>query len=170
MLSKKMAKLFNEQINKELSSAYLYQAMSAYSASIGLKGFANWFQIQVQEEVFHAQKMYNYILEQGEKIILEAIDKPETGFKSPLNLFERTLEHEKKVTASINNLIKSAQEESDMASFIFLQWFVTEQVEEEANANELIDKLKLIGDNGGGLFMIDKELQVRVFNPPAAAE
>jgi ferritin len=169
MISKETAKALNEQINKELFSAYLYQSMSAYSSFTGLKGFANWFQVQAQEEVFHAQKIYKYILDQGDKIILEAIDKPQIEFKSPLDMAEQTLTHERKVTASINNLVKLAHNQNDMATVIFLQWFVTEQVEEEANASEMIDKLKLARDNGAALLMIDKELQARVFNAQAEA-
>jgi ferritin len=167
MISKEMAKALNEQINKEVYSAYLYQSMSAHSDFIGLKGFANWFSIQVQEELFHAKKFYHYILEQGEKIELASIDKPDNDFKSAKDMFERTLEHEKKVTASINTLAALAQKENDYATFAFLQWFISEQVEEEASANDILGQLNLAGE-GSGLFMIDKDLAARVFNPPAA--
>ncbi len=169
MISKEMAKALNEQITKEIYSAYLYHAMGAHSAYIGLKGFANWFSVQAQEELFHAQKIFGYVLDQGQKIELGALDKPESDYTSGLDMFEKTFAHEKTVTASINAIVDLAQKENDHATFSFLQWFVTEQVEEEANPSGIIDQLKLAGD-GGGLFMIDKELAQRVYTPPAAAK
>ena len=169
MISKDMTKAINEQINKELFSAYLYQSMSAWAASQGYKGTANWLQIQMQEEMTHAQKFYHYILDQGEEVVLGAIDKPENKFSGPKDIFTKTLEHEKKVTASINSLAALAQKENDMATFIFLQWFITEQVEEEASAQEILDQLKIMGDTGPAIYMLDKELSTRVFTPPAAA-
>ena len=166
MISKEVTKLLNEQIMKELYSAYLYQSMAAYSAENSLKGFANWFQIQALEEIFHAEKFYNYIMDQGAKVELLAIDKPKSDFSSPTDLFEETLAHEKTVTASINNIVNQARKENDEATYIFLQWFVTEQVEEEAAPAEILGRLKLAGNQGGGLFMIDNELGQRVYNPP----
>ncbi len=163
MLSDKMAEALNGQINKEMYSAYLYLSMSAYTEFIGLKGFANWFYIQYQEEMEHAMRIYEYIQEQGSQVKLTAIKEPPTEFGSPLEMFEQTLEHEKYVTQSIHDLVELAIEQKDHATQIFLQWFVTEQVEEEANDNEIIDKLKLTGKEGGGLFMINKELSARVF-------
>ena len=163
MLSDKMVDALNGQINKEMYSAYLYMSMSAYTEFIGLKGFANWFYIQYQEEMEHAMRIYSYVLEQGSQVKLMAIKEPPTEFGSPLEMFEQTLEHEKYVTQSINDLVELAIEQKDHATQIFLQWFVTEQVEEEGNDNEIIDKLKLAGKEGGGLFMIDKELSQRVF-------
>ncbi|MBN2031495.1 ferritin [bacterium] len=163
MLCDKMVDALNGQINKEMYSAYLYMSMSAYTEFIGLKGFANWFYIQYQEEMEHAMRIYNYILEQGSQVKLMAIKEPPTEFGSPLEMFEQTLEHEKYVTQSINDLVELAIEQKDHATQIFLQWFVTEQVEEEANDNEIIDKLKLTGKEGGGLFMINRELAARVF-------
>ena len=163
MLSKKMTTALNDQINKEMYSAYLYLAMSAYSDSIGLKGFANWFMVQYHEEMEHAMKIYKYIQDQGELVKLKAIAEPPSKFESAMDMFQKTLEHEKKVTQSINNLMDIAIEMKDHATQIFLQWFVTEQIEEEANDNEIIDKLKMVGQQGNGLFMIDKELEARVF-------
>lgn len=168
MISKKMTDALNLQINKELYSAYLYLAMSSHAQDIGLKGFANWFFIQVQEEMSHAQKIYNYVIEQNQKVVLDEIKKPPADFKSPMDMFQKTLEHEQFVTKSINGLVALAREENDYATEIFLQWFVTEQIEEEGNDNEIIDKLKYIGDNGNGLLMLDKELGVRTFVAPAA--
>lgn len=165
MISKEMTKALNGQINKEIYSAYLYQAMSAHSTFIGLKGFANWFQIQMQEEMFHASKIYTYILDQGEQVELLAIEKPPKEFESALTLFQQTLDHEKIVTASINNLVALSQKEKDYATFSFLQWFVTEQVEEEANANDVLAQLKLAGSESSSLFLIDKELAARVYTP-----
>ena len=169
MLSERMTEALNEQINKEIYSAYLYLSMSAYSTFIGMKGFANWFMVQYQEEMVHAMKIYDYINDQGGQVKLLAVAQPPTEFGSPLEMFEKTLEHEKFVTKCINDLVDLAIKEKDHASNIFLQWFVTEQVEEEANDNEIISKLKLVGKKGNGLFMIDKELAARVFTPPATS-
>lgn len=163
MLSEKIIAAFNSQINKEMYSGYLYMSMSAFSESIGLKGFANWFMVQYQEEMEHAKRLYQYIIEQGARIKLLAIDQPPSDFDSPMDMFEKTLSHEKLVSKSINDLMELAVQTKDHASQIFLQWFVTEQIEEEANPTEIIQKLKLIGNNGNGLFMIDKELAARVF-------
>jgi len=164
MLSKKMTEALNEQINREMYSAYLYMAMSAYSESKGLKGFANWFMVQYQEEMLHAMKIYNYIHEQGEKVILKAIEQPPAEFGEPIDMFNATLKHEKFITKSINELVDLALSEKDHATNIFLQWFITEQIEEEANDNEIIDKLKLVEGSANGLFMVDKDLGARAFN------
>jgi ferritin len=161
MISKQMAEVLNDHLNKELYSAYLYMSMSSHAHHIGLKGFANWFNIQVQEELLHVQRAYHYLLDQGAKVILEAIDKPPTDFKSALDLFETTLNHEKQVTARINDLVGIANKENDYATANMLQWFVDEQVEEETTADDIIRKLKLVGNDGTGLFMIDKELSAR---------
>ena len=165
MLSKKMEDAFNEQINKEVYSAYLYQSLSAHATHMSLNGIANWFQIQVQEEILHAQKIYNFINERGGKVKLKIIDGPPSEFKSVIIMFEETLKHEQFITKSINDLMDLAITEKDHASQIFLQWFVTEQVEEEDNVNEILNSLKLIGDSGNGLRMLDKELATRVFTP-----
>jgi ferritin len=169
MLSEKMSEALNGQLNKEIYSAYLYLSMSAYSTYIGLKGFANWFMVQYQEETVHAMKIYDYINSQGGQVKLLAIAQPPTEFESPLDMFAKTLEHEKFVTKCINDLVDLAIEEKDHATNIFLQWFVTEQIEEEANDNEIISKLKLVGEKGDALLMIDRELAARVFTPPATS-
>ncbi len=166
MLNKKIEDALNEQINKETYSAYLYQALSAHSTHMGLSGVANWFQIQVQEEISHAQKIYNFIDERGGKVKLGAIEEPPSEFKSVMQMFEETLKHEQFITKSINDLMDLVLAEKDHASQIFLQWFVTEQVEEEDNVNTILNDLKLISDSGNGLRMLDKELATRVFTQP----
>lgn len=168
MISEKMIKSLNHQVNRELYSAYLYVGMASYATDAGLKGTANWFTVQAQEEVTHAQKIYDYVLEQGGRVLLEAIEEPPQKFSSMTDLFEQTLAHEKQVTAMIHDLVAQAIEEKDRATEIMLQWFVTEQVEEEANPTEILQKLDLVGNDGNGLFMIDQELAQRVFTPPAA--
>ena len=170
MLSKKMEAALNEQLNKEIYSAYLYMSMSAYSTYIGLKGFANWFMVQYQEEMMHAMKFYDYINNKGGRVKLMAIDAPPTEFQSPLDMFDKTLKHEQFVTKRINDLVDLAIKEKDHATNIFLQWYVTEQIEEEANDSDIIAKLKLVGETGEGLFMLDKELAARVFVPPPASK
>lgn len=166
MISKKMVKALNKQINAELYSSYLYFAMSSYATSIGMKGMAHWLFVQGQEELTHAFRQFQYVNSQGEQVILDTIERPQANFNSPLHVFQEVLKHEQKVTASINELTNLATAEKDHASGIFLQWFVTEQVEEEQNVTEIVGKLKLIGGNGGGLFMIDKELEARQFVLP----
>jgi len=170
MLSAKMLAALNEQLNKEIYSAYLYLSMSAYSTHIGLKGFANWFMVQYQEEMMHAMKFYNYINDQGGRVKLMAIDAPPTEFESPLDMFEKTLKHEQFVTKRINDLVDLSIKEKDHVTSIFLQWYVTEQIEEEANDNDIIAKLKLVGKKGDALLMLDKELAARVFTPPLASK
>jgi ferritin len=166
MLSEKMLEALNGQLNKEIYSAYLYLSMSAYSTYIGLKGFAHWFMVQYQEETVHAMKIYDYINSQGGQVKLLAIAQPPAEFESPLDMFAKTLEHERFVTKCINDLVDLAIKGKDHATNIFLQWFVTEQIEEEANDNEIISKLKLVGEKGDALLMIDRELAARVFTPP----
>ena len=166
MISKNITKALNEQIMKEIYSAYLYQSMAAYSAGKNLKGFASWFQIQSLEELYHAEKIYNYIFDQGEEAELLGIDKPPREFKSLKDLFEQTLAHEKKVTASIKSIVDLAKKENDDATYIFLQWFVMEQVEEEATPSEILGRLEVVGDQGSGIFMMDSELGARVYKPP----
>ena len=166
MLEKRMEASLNEQINKEIYSAYLYMAMAGYSAELGLNGCKNWFNIQVKEELSHAEKFYNYVIEQGGRVVLDAIAAPPKDFGSIIGAFEETLKHEKNVTTSIKELVRIAREEVDVATEIFLQWFVSEQVEEEATVSDILQKLKLVGDSGGGLFMLDNELGKRVFVAP----
>ncbi len=170
MLSEKMIEALNKQLSNEIYSAYLYMSMSAHSTYIGLKGFANWFMVQYQEEMVHAMKIYDYINDQGGQVKLMAIEQPPTEFESPLDMFEKTLKHEKFITKCINDLVDLAIAEKDHATNIFLHWFVTEQIEEEANDNDIISKLKLVGKEGNGLLMLDKELAARVFTPLTASE
>ncbi|NOR60841.1 MAG: ferritin [Methanosarcinales archaeon] len=166
MLSENMTDALNNQLNKEIYSAYLYMSMSAYSSYSGLKGFANWFMVQYQEEMAHAMKIYDYIDSQGQQVKLMAINQPPAEFESSLDMFEKTLKHEQFVTKSINDLVDIAISEKDHATNIFLQWFVTEQIEEEGNDNDIISRLRIVGEDGNGLLMVDKELSARVFTPP----
>jgi ferritin len=169
MISKKMEKALNEQVNAELYSAYLYLSMEAYFKSQNLNGFANWMRVQTQEEMMHAMKIYEFINERGGRITLKVIDGPQTKWDSPLALFKEVYTHEQKVTGLINNLVDLAIEEKDHATNTFLQWFVNEQVEEEASADQVVQQLKMMEKAPGGVFMLDRELGQRVFTPPAAA-
>ena len=162
-MSKKMIDALNEQIKNEYYSAYMYLAMSAYLADLGLPGFASWMRIQAQEEVTHANKMYDYVLSRGGKIVLKAIDAPPKAWKSPLDVMQAAFAHEQFVTRCINELSDLAVKEKDHASQIFLSWYVTEQVEEEENFTDLVNALKLIKGEGQGLLMLDRELSSRVF-------
>jgi ferritin len=161
MLSEKMNTALNDQINAELYSAYLYMSMNAYFKSINLDGFAAWMQAQTVEETQHAQKLYDYVNQRGGRVVLGAIDAPPRAWTSPLAVFEDTLTHEQKVTSLINNLMEVALAEKDHATQIFLQWFVTEQVEEEESVGGVLEQLKLMGAAQGGLFMLDRELGKR---------
>lgn len=167
MITPKMADALNRQLNAELYSSYLYLSMSAYASHKGLKGAASWLYIQVQEELIHVKKLYDYIDSQGAQIVLDSIEKPPTEFGSVLDLFEAVLAHEQKVTGLVNALMSQAVAEKDHATDTFLQWYVTEQTEEEQSARDIIDRLKLGGDTGPALFMIDNELGTRVYTPPA---
>jgi ferritin len=168
MISKKMEKALNDQVNAELYSAYLYLSMGSYFKSLNLNGFANWMRVQTQEEVSHAMKIYDFINERGGRVILKAIDSPQTKWDSPLMVFEAVYSHEQKVTSLINRLVDLAVEEKDHATNSFLQWFVNEQVEEESSADEIVQQLKMMKDAPGGIFMLDRELGQRVFTPPTA--
>ena len=163
MLKEEMAKALNEQVNKELYSSYLYLAMAAYCSDKGLGGFANWLEVQAKEELTHAMKIYHYINERGGRSVLKAIDIPPKDFDGVTHIFKETLKHEQFVTSCINELVDLSLKLKDHATNSFLQWFVNEQVEEEANAQEILDQLSLIGDEGRGLFMLNKELGTRVF-------
>ncbi|TAJ44867.1 ferritin [Methanofollis fontis] len=167
MIRQTMLEALNRQINRELYSSYLYLSMSAWFSTRNLPGFANWMRVQVQEEQFHAMKFYDYCIARGGRVTMLPIEAPPTEWESPLAIFEATYAHEQKVTAMINNLVDLAQKEKDHATSNLLQWFVDEQVEEEANDTEIIEKLKLIGNESNALFMLDKELATRVFTPPA---
>lgn len=170
MIDPKIQVAFNQQINAELFSSYLYLSMSAYFESLNLKGMANWMRVQAQEENSHAMKFYNYILERGGKVKLAALEGPQNEWSSPPNAFEDAYKHECMISARINALVDLSINQKDHASNAFLQWFVSEQVEEEASVSEVVDMLKLAGEHSGALFMLDKELGQRVFVDPGASE
>ncbi len=159
MIKEKVTDALNQQFNKELFSAYLYLGMSAHSESLGLRGAAHWFMAKYFEEHGHAMKIYRYVLDQGAKISLYSIDRPEQSFSGLMDMLEKTLAHEQQVTERFNMLMDIVIGESDHASQIFLQWFVTEQIEEEATAGDLISRLRMVGEKGEGLFLIDNELE-----------
>ena len=161
-----METALNGQINKEMYSAYLYMAMSAYADSKGLKGISKWFMVQYHEEMVHAMKIFEYIQEQGNDVVLGAIEKPECDFSSALNLYQAALKHEQFITKSINDLVDLAIENHDHATKIFLEWYVTEQIEEEQNATEIVQILTMIGDNTAALFLYDKDLAARTVTVP----
>lgn len=165
MLTKRMEDELNAQIVAEMFSSNLYLSMSSYYEAANLKGFANWMKVQAQEEMAHAMKFYDYILSRGGRSIIGAIEAPKVSWENVTNVFDDVMEHEKKITGSINHLVKVAREEIDYASENFLQWFVAEQVEEEANVSEILEQLKMIDGKGAGLFMMDRELKLRVFVP-----
>jgi len=167
MINKKIEKAFNEQINNEIFSAYLYYSMSAYFHSIGLDGMAQWMQVQALEELTHAQKFFDHIVERDGRVELRAIEKPQVEWKSPLEAFEAAYKHEQFITGKINELMKLSREENDYASQGMLQWFVDEQVEEEASTSKIAQQLRMINDNPNALLMLDRELGTRAFTPPA---
>lgn len=167
MISKKMMEALNDQMNAELYSAYLYLSMEAYFESKNLTGFAKWMRAQTQEEVMHAMKIYDFVNERGGRITLKAIDGPPMEWDSPLAVFEAVYAHEQKVTSLINDLVDLAIKEKDHATNSFLQWFVNEQVEEEASADEILQQLKMMQSAPGGMFMLNRELAQRVFTPPS---
>jgi len=166
MISKKMEQALNEQVNAEMYSAYLYLSMESYFKSLNLNGFAAWMRVQTQEEMMHAMKIYDFIIERGGRVLLKSIEGPQTKWDSPLAVFEAVSKHEQKVTGLVNNLVDLAIEEKDHATNSFLQWFVNEQVEEEASADEAVQQLKMMENAPGGMFMLDRELGQRVFTPP----
>jgi ferritin len=167
MLTEKMQKALNSQLNAELYSSYLYLAMHAYFKSVSLDGFANWMYYQAQEELMHSMKFYDFITQRNGKVQLMEVKAPPANWDSPLAVFEATLEHEQKVTGLINDLVDIALEQRDHATQIFLQWFVSEQVEEEESVSGVLEKLKLMGEAQSGLFMMDRELAKR--KPSAAS-
>ncbi len=166
MLSKKLEEAVNEQIKWELYSAYLYMSMAGYFDSMNLRGFAHWLKVQAQEEHTHALRFYGYMIDRGGRVQLLPIDGPPHEWKSPLNAFQDGFTHETQVTARINNLMNLAIEASDHATTNFLQWFVAEQVEEEANFDAAVQQLKLVGNEGNGMFLIDREMAARAFVMP----
>ena len=165
MMNKKIEDALNGQLNAESFSAHLYMSMSAHFQTVNLKGMAHWMRLQAEEETSHEMKFFDYILSRGGKVALSQIGAPPVEWDSPLAVFEAAYEHERGVSAKINKLVDLALAESDHASNAFLQWFVTEQVEEEESVLEIVDQLKLIGDDPGALFMLDRELGQRT---PAA--
>ncbi len=165
MIDKEIEEAINKQINEELYSSYLYLSMSAYFENIGLRGFANWMYVQYQEEKDHAMKFYRYLIERGGRVKLYQIKEPPHEWNSPLHAFEETLKHEKHITECINELVDLSEKKKDRATFNLLQWYVDEQVEEEANDEEIIQALKMIGDNGQGMLMLDRELASRTYTP-----
>ena len=167
MISKKLQDAINYQINRELFSEYYYLSMASYFNSIGLSGFENFFLVQVEEERFHAMKMYKFLNERGGRVMLQAIEAPQTTFNSPLEVFELAYAHEKLVSKLINDLMDLAIKENDHAAKNHLNWFVEEQVEEEDSMDTIVNKLKLIDGEGYGLLMLDKELALASFTPPA---
>ncbi len=163
MVTKKMEEAMNNQINEEMFSAYLYQSMSAFCETKNMEGFANWTAIQAKEEMSHAMKIYRFVLEKGGNINLQAIKAPKVEWESMAKMSEEILGHERHITKCIDDLLEVAREEKDNATQNMLQWFVDEQVEEESNADAIVQKLKMIGEFGAGLFMLDNELKQRVF-------
>ena len=166
MISKKMEKAFNDQINAEMYSAYLYLSMHAYVETLGLKGFSNWMYVQTQEEMAHAMGLYNYVLTRGGKIDLGAIEKPQGSWNSIVDVVKAVLEHERKVTGLINGLVDVAEEQKDRAAMSFLDWYVKEQVEEEDNVETMLTRLNLIGSDVNALLNYDNELAARTFVAP----
>jgi len=170
MIGKEMEKAINEQINAEFYSSYLYLSMSAYFESKDLKGFAKWMIAQAQEEITHGMKMYNFVHERGGTVTLGPIEGPRTSWESPLDAVKAVYTHEQLVTGLINDLVTLAIEKKDYASKNFLDWFIDEQVEEEASASEAVQQLMIAGADGHALLMLDREMGQRVFTPPADGE
>lgn len=167
MLNAKVSELLNQQINKELYSAYLYLDFSNYFSEKGLDGFANWYMIQAQEERDHAMLFYKYLQNNNEKVILEAIAKPDKALDSDMTVLKAGLEHEEYVTSLINDIYAAAYDVKDFRTMQFLDWFVKEQGEEETNANDLISKMELFGSDPKGLYMLNSELGARVYSAPS---
>ncbi len=169
MISQNLVDAFNDQIAFEIHSALIYKAMQAYFEAEDFPGMANWMNVQFQEEMSHAEKLFNFVCEAGGRAKMLAMEEPRNQYSSPLEAFETALAHEQIVTARISNLMELAQAEKSHAAQIELQWFITEQVEEEASAGLIIKKLKMIEGDGRGLLLIDQELGQRVFTPIATA-
>jgi ferritin len=159
MIPPGVTQAFNEQLNREMYSSYFYLALSAYGESLGLRGIARWFFAKNQEELTHAMKFYRYLVGQGASVTLAEVKAPPTAFSGVIDAFEQTLAHERHVTESIHQLVDTAREHRDHASEIFLHWFVTEQIEEEAVVQDILSRMRLVGDSGEGLYLMDKELE-----------
>jgi ferritin len=168
MISEKMTQALNDQLNAELYSAYLYLSMAACGEDKNLSGFSHWMRMQAQEEHVHAMKFFNYLLERDAEVKLQPIDGPPTSWETPKDMFQQAYEHEQYVSDRINKLVDLAIEESDHATNNFLQWFVAEQVEEEASVNEVLQQIELMVDAPGGIFMLDRQLASRA--APSATE
>jgi ferritin len=168
MLSQKLQDAFNEQMKNEFFSAYLYKGMAAYFEAEELKGFGSWMRVQALEELTHGEKFFNFLLDTGARPVLLPVEVPKQDFKTPLEAFEYGLWHEQFVTGRINKLMDQAREESNHAAQIFLQWFVTEQVEEESSFTAYVRKLKMVEGDSRGVLLLDQEAAQRVFTPPAA--
>ena len=170
MLSDKMIAKINEQIKNELYSGHLYLSMAAYCSSVDLDGFSNFFIIQEQEERFHAMKFYHYVVEQGGDVKIYGLDQPRQDFKSLEEVFDAAWKHEQLVTKLISDLMDLAVQEKDYASQSLFQWYIDEQVEEEASMLGILKKIQMVGEKGHGIFMLDRELAQRSFTPPASSE
>ena len=151
----------NAQIKAELDSAYLYLSMAAHFEAVNLGGFAKWMRLQAKEEQGHAMRIFDFVVERGGRVVLEAVDKPQTDFGRPVEVFQQVLEHERKVTGLIHDLYAMAQSEKDYASQVMLHWFIEEQVEEESTAEGIVERLRLAGDAGAALLLLDRELGAR---------
>ena len=161
MLSQRLQDAINGQIQHEFYSAYLYLSMSAHFATVHLPGCARWMRLQSQEEALHAMKLFDFVLEREGRVVLQAIEQPPAKFKSPVNVFQQALEHERKVTGMIHRLYELAAKDNYYATQVMLQWFIEEQVEEERTANDIVEQLKMIGDQPAALFILDKDLGAR---------
>ena len=162
MAAKPLHEAFNQHLNKELYSAYLYLAMAAYFESSNLEGFTSWMKLQAREEYEHAMKFWEHILDRGGNVTLLAIAQPPAKYSSPLDAFQQAHSHEQEVSKAIHELYETAVRDKDYPAEVFLQWFVTEQVEEEKNVGAIVDKLKMVGDSSAGLLMLDREVGQRV--------
>jgi ferritin len=170
MMTEKIQQALNDQYNAELYSSYLYLSMSAWFESIDLQGFANWMKVQAEEELFHADKVFRYLIERGVRVIMQPVDAPPCDWTDTESVVEATLEHEQKVTAGINELVYLARDERDNASEVYLQWFIHEQVEEESNVGTVLGQVRLAGGNPQAILLLDRELGQRTFTPPTTAE
>lgn len=162
-MNKRVEEVLNEQINREYHSAYLYLSMCAYFEEINLDGFSNFMRVQYQEEVSHAMKFFDHVIERGGRVILQPVEAVKTNWEDIIEVFEDTLKHEKYITQCINDLLEVSYEEKDYATINMLQWYVAEQVEEEANVSSILQQLKMIEGKGAGLFMLDREMKARTF-------
>jgi ferritin len=161
MIKKTVEKAINDQIKQEIYSAYLYLSMSAYCESVNLSGLAHWMRIQFDEEMAHALRLFDFLINRGGRVTLQAIEKPPADFASPLEIFQQALEHEKNVTAMIEKLYETAAKENDYATQVELQWFISEQVEEEKSAGAIVEQLKLVGKDNAAMLMLDRQLASR---------